>query len=192
MNSKSNQNITYDQGLNIIIGGNSLGRGVTFEGLQIVYYSRTAKIPQADTYWQHCRMFGYNRDKGLLRIFIPPLLWKLFRDLNISNQALIEQVANNNIDNINLLVPKGTRATRKCVVRSDALIDIVGGANYFPNYPKDNQTDILDEMLDNYKDTELSYDVKIDFLVDLLKHLESEQPKEWDNKNLISCLQALE
>src|SRR5699024_1527544 len=53
MNSKSNQNITYDQGLNIIIGGNSLGRGVTFEGLQIVYYSRTAKIPQADTYWQH-------------------------------------------------------------------------------------------------------------------------------------------
>lgn len=46
-------------------------------------------------------------------------------------------------------------------------------------------------MLDNYKDTELSYDVKIDFLVDLLKHLESEQPKEWDNKNLISCLQAL-
>ena len=191
MNSKSNQNITYDQGLNIIIGGNSLGRGVTFEGLQIVYYSRTAKIPQADTYWQHCRMFGYNRDRGLLRVFIPPLLWKLFRDLNISNQALIDQVANNNIDSINLLVPKGTRATRKCVVRNDALIDIVGGANYFPNYPKDNQTDILDEMLNNYKDTELSYDVKIDFLIDLLKYLESEQPKEWDNKNLISCLQAL-
>lgn len=191
MNSKSNQNITYDQGLNIIIGGNSLGRGVTFEGLQIVYYSRTAKIPQADTYWQHCRMFGYNRDKGLLRVFIPPLLWKLFRDLNISNQALIDQIATNDIDSINLLVPKGTRATRKCVVRSDSLIDVVGGVDYFPNYPKDTKTDILDKMLRDYKDTKISYDVKIDFLIDLLKHLESEQPAEWDNKNLISCLQAL-
>ena len=191
MNSKSNQNITYDKGLNIIIGGNSLGRGVTFEGLQIVYYSRTAKIPQADTYWQHCRMFGYNRDKGLLRIFIPPLLWKLFRDLNISNQALIEQVANNGIDDINLLVSKGTRATRKCVVRSDALIDIVGGANYFPNYPKDDKTNELDKLLENYSEEQDSYDVKIDFLIDLLQHLESERPEEWDNKNYIFCLQAL-
>lgn len=191
MNSKSSQDITHNDGLNIIIGGNSLGRGVTFEGLQIVYYSRTAKIPQADTYWQHCRMFGYNRDRGLLRIFIPPLLWKLFRDLNISNQALIEQTVNNNIDNINLLVPRGTRATRKCVVRSDALIDIVGGVNYFPNYPKDDKTGILDELLKNYSESQDSYEVKIDTLIDLLKYLESEQPAEWDNKNIISCLQAL-
>lgn len=191
MNSKSSQDITYDKGLNIIIGGNSLGRGVTFDGLQIVYYSRTAKIPQADTYWQHCRMFGYNRDRGLLRIFISPLLWKLFRDLNISNQALIEQITNNNIDDINLLVPKGTRATRKCVIRSDALIDVVGGANYFPNYPKDENTAILDNLLEGFSNTQEYYEVKIDVLINLLIYLESEKPQEWDNKNIISCLQAL-
>ena len=191
MNSKSSQDISYDKGLNIIIGGNSLGRGVTFEGLQIVYYSRTAKVPQMDTYWQHCRMFGYNRDKGLLRIFISPLLWKLFRDLNISNQALIDQIANNNIDDINLLVPKGARATRKCVVRSDALIDIVGGANYFPNYPKDDKTTELDSMLKDFDDKIQAYEVKIEFFIDLLKNLESEQIAEWDNNNIISCLQAL-
>lgn len=191
MNSKSSQDISYDKGLNIIIGGNSLGRGVTFEGLQIVYYSRTAKVPQMDTYWQHCRMFGYNRDKGLLRIFISPLLWKLFRDLNISNQALIDQIVNNNIDNINLLVPKGTRATRKCVVRSDALIDVVGGANYFPNYPKDEKTAELDSMLKDFDDKTQTYEVKIEFFIDLLKNLESEQIAEWDNNNIISCLQAL-
>lgn len=191
MNSRSSQDITYDKGLNIIIGGNSLGRGVTFEGLQIVYYSRAAKIPQADTYWQHCRMFGYNRDRGLLRIFIPPLLWKLFRDLNISNQALIDQVANNDIDNINLLVPKGTRATRKCVVRSDSLIDIVGGANYFPNYPKDVNTETIDELLRSFDNKQDFYEVKIDFLTKILAYIESEEVKEWDNKNIISCLQAL-
>ena len=158
---------------------------------QIVYYSRTAKIPQADTYWQHCRMFGYNRDRGLLRIFIPPLLWKLFRDLNISNQALIDQIKNNNIDCINLLVPKGARATRKCVVKNDALIDIVGGANYFPNYPKDTRTDDIDTLLNDYSDTKDFYEVRIDFLIELLKNIESKQPQEWDNENIISCLRAL-
>ena len=191
MNSKSNQGISYDEGLNIIIGGNSLGRGVTFEGLQIVYYSRTAKIPQVDTYWQHCRMFGYSRDKGLLRVFISPLLWKLFRNLNISNQALIDQVTNNDIDNINLLIPKGAKATRKNVVRTDALIDIVGGVNYFPNYPKDSETETLDRLLQDYNECEDAYVVETDILISLLEHLESEQEAEWDNQNIISCLRAL-
>ena len=81
------------------------------------------------------------------------------------------------MDNINLLVPKGTRATRKCVVKNDTLIDIVGGANYFPNYPKDDKTDILDELLKSYNDTQDSYDVKIDFLISILQYLESSNKK---------------
>lgn len=189
MNSKSSQDVSYNKGLNIIIGGNSLGRGVTFEGLQIVYYSRTSKIPQIDTYWQHCRMFGYNRDKGLLRIFMSPLLWKLFRDLNESNQALIQQIKSNKLDDINLLIPKGTQATRRNVLKRDSLINIVGGVNYFPNFPKDNKTDYLDSVLKDCNDGE--HTVKIKFLIDLLKNLESEKIEEWDNNNIISCLQAL-
>ena len=190
MNSKSDI-VSYDNGLNIIIGGNSLGRGVTFEGLQIVYYSRTAKIPQIDTYWQHCRMFGYDRDKGLLRIFMSRLLWKLFRDLNESNQALIQQIKDNELGNINLLVPKGTQPTRKCVIKSDSLINIVGGVNYFPNYPKDNKTKELDILLEKFDDKEKKHEVPIDLFIDLLKNLESEKIEEWSNNNIISCLQAL-
>lgn len=191
MNSQSNQDITFDEGMNIIVGGNSLGRGVTFEGLQIVYYSRTAKIPQADTYWQHCRMFGYNRDKQLLRLFIPPLLLKLFINLNRSNQALIEQIVNSNIDNINLLTPKGARPTRPSVVRKDALIDIVGGVNYFPAYPENRFTQELDNALMNFDDSNEIATVQISFLNKLLEKLGSEKSEEWNNKNLISCLKAL-
>jgi len=77
MNSRANQGIDYSKGMNIIVGGNSLGRGVTFRGLQTVYYCRRAKTPQADTYWQHCRMFGYDRDPGLMRLYLPPFLLKL-------------------------------------------------------------------------------------------------------------------
>ena len=39
----------YEIGCNIVIGGNTLGRGVTFPGLQTIYYTRTSKKPQADT-----------------------------------------------------------------------------------------------------------------------------------------------
>ncbi len=52
---------SFESGFNIVVGGNTLGRGVTFSKLQTVYYVRSAKTPQADTYWQHSRMFGYDR-----------------------------------------------------------------------------------------------------------------------------------
>lgn len=52
----------YSSGSNIVVGGNTLGRGVTFPGLHTIYYTRTSKKPQADTMWQHSRMFGYDRD----------------------------------------------------------------------------------------------------------------------------------
>lgn len=48
----------YSSGSNIVIGGNTLGRGVTFPALHTIYYTRTSKKPQADTIWQHSRMFG--------------------------------------------------------------------------------------------------------------------------------------
>lgn len=41
------------KGFNIVIGGNTLGRGITFPHLQVVYYCRNSKKPQADTFWQH-------------------------------------------------------------------------------------------------------------------------------------------
>ena len=54
----------YANGCNFIVGGTNLGRGVTFSQLHTFYYARTSKHPQADTMWQHNRMFGYDRDKG--------------------------------------------------------------------------------------------------------------------------------
>ncbi len=53
MNSKNNiESTEYAVGCNYIIGGNTLGRGVTFPGLQTIYYTRSSKKPQADTMWQ--------------------------------------------------------------------------------------------------------------------------------------------
>lgn len=94
LNSKSSfgENNRYESGINIIVGGNSLGRGITFPQLQTIYYCRLAKNPQADTMWQHARMFGYDRDAGLMRVFMPPLLYKLFLDINTTNNSIIAQI----------------------------------------------------------------------------------------------------
>lgn len=71
MNGKSDiDSSEYETGCNFIIGGNTLGRGVTFPSLQTIYYTRTSKKPQADTMWQHSRMFGYDRDPGMMMVYI--------------------------------------------------------------------------------------------------------------------------
>lgn len=96
--------LDLSKGFNIVIGGNTLGRGITFPNLQTVYYCRSSKSPQADTYWQHSRIFGYDREKQLVRIFIPQQLYTLFSELNTSNEILIKQVEAN-INDIQLIYP---------------------------------------------------------------------------------------
>ena len=70
--------VSFEAGSNVIIGGNSLGRGITFPMLLTSYYCRRSQMPQMDTIWQHCRMFGYDRDPGLSRMFVPGALYDLF------------------------------------------------------------------------------------------------------------------
>lgn len=48
----------------VAIGGNIISRGVTFNNLLTMFFTRTAKIMQQDTYIQRARMFG-NRKKYL-------------------------------------------------------------------------------------------------------------------------------
>jgi hypothetical protein len=190
MNSKNPYKINIDKGLNITVGGNSLGRGVTFPQLQTVYYCRTAKTPQADTYWQHCRMFGYDRDPGLARVYLPPYLLKLFTDLNNSNRALIAQVDDKGVDNISLLYPPKVKPTRRNVIDKTALDMVVGGVNMFASYPSKNGLRTLDIMLSDYAYKGIN-EIKIDQMIEILKQVTSEKSDDWNNLVFINCLKAL-
>lgn len=191
MNSRSDHQSNKDEGMNIIIGGNTLGRGVTFPGLQTVYYTRRAKRPQADTFWQHCRMFGYDRDPALMRVYLPSFLLKLFTELNSANSKLLEQVAENGLDEIKLIYPPGIKPTRKNVIDEDFLNIIVGGIDMFASYPKHKHVATLDLMLDGF-DSESEYHApKLDFICDLLARLESHSKQDWDKEAYINCVKAL-
>ena len=191
LNSQTPITVDYSKGFNILVGGNSLGRGLTLPKLQTVYYCRKSKVPQADTFWQHSRMFGYDRDAGLMRIFTPPALHKLFTELNNSNRVLIKQIEDYGLDGIQLIYPHRIRPTRKNVIDNELLNFIAGGVNYFPNDPIQENTKAIDEILAAYTDESEVKEVGLDIISQLLRLTGSYDKNDWDNDKFTHCAQSL-
>ena len=184
------ENTQYDTGVNILVGGNSLGRGVTFPQLQTIYYCRVAKSPQADTMWQHARMFGYDRDPDLLRVFMPPKLFKLFSDINRTNNSIIKQIENSsNGSNIKIIYPTGLKPTRKNVLDKKAVGIYSGGVNYFPFYPVNKDVTTIDTLLQPFTDD--VYTVSLKMLVKIMDQLDSEIADDWNVKAFIGFVNTL-
>lgn len=188
MNSQQEMAV-YSSGLNIIVGGNSLGRGVTFPVLQTVFYCRSAKVPQADTFWQHCRMFGYDRDPGLMRLFIPPSLLDLFTELHKSNISLIQQIRDSAGEGISLLYPTKVNPTRKSVIDKDGVTMVVGGTNYFPSDPCQDNAAVIDDLLRDYSDG--VYTVPCELGVTLLDRCRANDLGLWGGTIIADSLRAL-
>ena len=175
--SQYDENVKYNSGVNIIVGGNSLGRGVTFPKLQTVYYCRLAKKPQADTMWQHSRIFGYDRNPNLIRLYMPPILYKLFSDINATNNSIISQIENSSIEDIKLYYPENLRPTRKNVLDNSCIRMYSGGVNYFPFYPTNTSLYDIDAILQAFG--EETYTVSLKLLIQLLKFSGSEKD-DWN------------
>ena len=147
LNSENTADRDFSSGLCAVVGGNSLGRGVTFPSLHTVYYCRTAKAPQADTMWQHSRAFGYDRDARLCRIYLTAPLSRTFRELTEANAALFEHISRKGLESVAVLTPAGVRPTRKAVVDQSSLEQAVGGVNYFLPRPSPVNLEELDVLM---------------------------------------------
>ena len=188
--SSYEENTNYETGINIIVGGNSLGRGVTFPQLQTIYYCRVAKSPQADTMWQHARMFGYDRDPELMRVFMPPKLFKLFSDINKTNNNIIAQIKNKkNGNDIKIFYPSGLKPTRKNVLDKKAVGIYTGGVNYFPFYPINIDIEAIDEILKAFGDD--IYSVSIKMIIRILEMVDSEDANDWNAKAFVGILNTI-
>lgn len=187
--SSYNQNVQYDKGINVIVGGNSLGRGVTFPQLQTIYYCRVAKSPQADTMWQHARLFGYDRDADLMRVYMPPKLYKLFSDINQTNNSIIHQIENkSNVTDIKIFYPQGLKPTRNNVIDRKAVSIYSGGVNYFPCCPLNKNLADLDELLRPFEND--VYSVNLKLMIKILDNIDSELG-DWKSGVFISFLNTL-
>ena len=151
INSKSSDELDLDTGFNVLIGGNVISRGLTIPKLQTVYYCRSSKKPNADNFWQHSRIFGYDREKSLIRLFMPQDVYKFFTHLNDANNALIEQALNTNNNSYQFFYPDNVSPTRKNVLEKKFCV-IKGGKNYFPLFPDENNLIIVNNTISSIKD----------------------------------------
>lgn len=163
---------TYSSGSNIIVGGNTLGRGVTFPALQTIYYTRTSKKPQADTMWQHSRMFGYDRDPGMMMVFIDEPLYKLFADINATNNSIIAQIEKG-AEHVKIYYPEGLNPTRTNVLDHQKVFVLSGGTNYYPFNPDNSSIDDLDKLLAPFDDKEPFYQINLRLMKEVFSHITS-------------------
>ena len=173
MNGKSDVDSSqYESGCNFVIGGNTLGRGVTFPCLETIYYTRSSKKPQADTMWQHSRMFGYDRDAGLMKIYIEERLYKLFADINATNNSIITQIGKGT-EHIKIYYPEGLNPTRANVLDNQKVFMLSGGTNYYPFDPDNNSIEDLDKLLAPFDDKEPSYQINLRLMKEVFSHIVS-------------------
>jgi hypothetical protein len=169
--NSENEATQFNTGLNIIIGGNSLGRGLTIPQLNTCYYVRNPKAPQADTVLQHSRIFGYDRNKALSRIFLTKSLLMRFRGISKSIDVIHDSIIKNNINNLKFILPKGLNATRKNVIDNSTFINISGGVNYFLQDSSDLKTDVIDDYLSKVDNASIC---SLDWTISLLNLIISE------------------
>jgi len=179
----------FEEGINIIVGGNTLGRGMTIPKLQTIYYCRTSKKPLADTMWQHTRMFGYDREPAMMRIYLPPNLFKLFREIYSTNKGIVACIEKGiDVSEIILSYPRNLNPTRKNVLDAKSVDIISGGVNYFPFSPENPSIEEMDRELERFADGEYSASLK--FLTALLEGVVADDG--WDKEKFIGVLEALQ
>ena len=77
----------------IVIGGNTLSRGLTIKGLVATYFRRI-KIKQADSLLQMARWFGLRNGYELMpRIWMDADMKSAFEDLSRINEALLREIS---------------------------------------------------------------------------------------------------
>ena len=161
----------YSEGCNIISGGNTLGRGVTFPALNTFYYSRTSKNPQADTMWQHNRMFGYDRDPGLVKVYMDRLLCSLFTGINAVNNSLTAQIRKG-YEKIRMIFPEGLNPTRKNVIDNKKVNLIPGGTNFFASNAVNKSVEKLNSLLSGFDENNPYTQINLRLMLELLDQIE--------------------
>jgi hypothetical protein len=125
------------RGLNFIVGGNILGRGVTIENLLVTYYVRQPKTGQMDTMLQHARMYGY-REKLMpfTRVYLPMQLAVRFHEIHCIERRLRKQLASADMGK-QIVVERASnlRTTRSSVLDPNYIDVFDGQEQVYPPYP---------------------------------------------------------
>ncbi|MFH7024283.1 MAG: Z1 domain-containing protein [Heteroscytonema crispum UTEX LB 1556] len=193
----------YNPGINILIGGNRLGRGVTIDGLMVTYYGRDAKQKMMDTVHQHARMFGYRQElKDVTRLFLPQHILDDFRAIHEADEGMRQAIGDdpNNIKITPVWIGSKLKPTRSNVLNPAEIDAFIPGSSIFPRDPLwkasevRQHTEALDKLLCEYKGDDKYYEVEISFLLQILEHMPSGRCPgySWEDKRVKEVLKAME
>jgi hypothetical protein len=136
-NTTKRLGIEYGAGLNFLIGGSTLGRGIAIKDLLVTYYIRTTRTSQIDTMHQHARMYGYRASNlPYARLFIIRESYYKFQDIYQSDKDLRDFVESNLANppgTFPIEVVPGIRATRTSVLDVNHVGTIRPGMHLFPD-----------------------------------------------------------
>jgi hypothetical protein len=174
----------YRPGMNILIGGNRLGRGITIKGLFITYYGRDAQVKMTDTVLQHARMFGYRQSlKDVTRLFVPKRIYLDFQRIHESDEGMRNAIGNDpsgKTDVTPVWVGSELKPTRANVLDPSVIGAFAPGVAIFPPDPMwkssqiKPQTAVLDRLLAPYQgDDSTFHRVEIDKLAEIVRHMPS-------------------
>lgn len=191
----------FHPGMNILIGGNRLGRGVTIEGLMVTYYGRDAKQKVMDTVHQHARMYGYRQHlKDVTRLFLPQHILEDFRSIHEADEGMRQAIGDNpsEIKITPVWVGRKLEPTRSNVLNPAKIDAFIPGSPIFPHDPLYKATDIkentqrLTQILSEYNSKQY-YQVDINLLIEILAYLPSNyvSGEKWEDSRVQKALKAL-
>jgi Z1 domain len=197
-----NEEPQYRPGMNILVGGNRLGRGVTIKGLMITYYGRDPKQKVMDTVHQHARMFGYRSPlRDVTRLFTAPHILDAFRQIYEADEATRDAIGDDpaNLRIKPIWVGTSLRPTRSNVLNPAEIGAISPGRAIYPADPKWKRSEIkgnfdrLDQLLEGFEGDDEYHEVDIDFLVKVLKEMPSNPYPgyTWEDRRVQQVIEAM-
>ena len=195
-----NRKPEYRSGMNFLIGGNRLGRGVTIEGLTVTYYGRDAKKKMMDTVHQHARMFGYRKHLlPVTRLYSAEHIVGALKDIHQSDEATRTHLeADGKLAVKPVWVGRELTPTRSSVLNPADLTAMVGGRAIWPPGIVHSSkirplVEELDSLLSEFDDPKKYYEVPIDFLSEILAKIPSDRiaARSWDDERIKQLLAAM-
>ena len=119
---------------------------------------------------------------------MPPLLYKLFAEINAANNSIISQIEKGNLEEVNIRYPEGLRPTRKSVLDDKVVKTFTGGVNYFPFCPENKDIGMLDNILKRFGED--IYSVNLRLFEEILENIISESD-DWDPGDFKGVTQAI-
>ena len=192
----------YNPGMNILIGGNRLGRGVTIEGLMVTYYGRDAKQKVMDTVHQHARMYGYRQKlKDVTKLFLPEHILEDFRSIHEADEGMRQAIGEdlNNMKVKPVWVGKTLKPTRSNVLNPKEIVAFTPGSAIFPRDPfwkaseVRKNTENLHQLLAEYQGDEEYYEVEIDFFAKIIECIPSRECEgyPWQDRRIQEVLEQM-